>query len=260
MNEKEFAELAAGYALHALSDEDERAFLGALTEHPEWEHHLLGDQAVVAALAEQTAEVSPPEGARAGLMALIMTAPQHAPPADDRRETRARAGADAPVAPSRGRTRSRGLGRRAWFALAASVALLVGVGAGATIVAQQLDRPAAVVALDRIEAAPDAQSATTTLPSGGEATVHWSQSVGDVVLVSEGLPPIEPDQSYELWFVRGEEPIPAGVFAAGEGGTATAVFTAEMAPGDVVAVTVEPQGGSPTGLPSGPPILVIPTA
>jgi anti-sigma-K factor RskA len=33
-----------------------------------------------------------------------------------------------------------------------------------------------------------------------------------------------------------------------------------MEPGDVIAVTVEPQGGSPTGEPSSDPIVEIPTA
>jgi anti-sigma-K factor RskA len=33
-----------------------------------------------------------------------------------------------------------------------------------------------------------------------------------------------------------------------------------MSPGDIIAVTVEPAGGSPTGEPSGDPILAIPTA
>jgi anti-sigma-K factor RskA len=33
-----------------------------------------------------------------------------------------------------------------------------------------------------------------------------------------------------------------------------------MEPGDVIAVTVEPQGGSPTGEPTSEPIVAIPTA
>jgi anti-sigma-K factor RskA len=34
----------------------------------------------------------------------------------------------------------------------------------------------------------------------------------------------------------------------------------EVEPGDVIAMTIEPQGGSPTGEPSSEPIVVIPTA
>ena len=43
MNEQEFAELAAGHALHALSPEDAEAFGSARRLHPEWEHHVEAD-------------------------------------------------------------------------------------------------------------------------------------------------------------------------------------------------------------------------
>jgi anti-sigma-K factor RskA len=252
MTEDEFAELAAGYALHALGPEDERAFVDALAQHPEWRHHLDADRVTVSALAEGVPEVAPPAALRAGLLDSILTTPQ--------KRVDAEPAAAGPTPAAHAQKRRAGWGARAWFALAASIALLLGVGAGATIVAQQLNRPAAVVALDRIEAAPDAQSASTTLPDGGEATVHWSESLGETVFVSAGLPPIEADQSYELWFVRGEEPIAAGVFTADDSGTATALLAGQMAPGDTIAVTVEPAGGSPTGQPTSTPIVAIPTA
>ncbi|PZU37460.1 MAG: anti-sigma factor [Microbacterium sp.] len=254
MTEHDFAELAAGHALHALDPDDERAFVAALAQHPEWRHHLDADRVTVSALADGVPEVAPPAALRAGLLDSILTTPQKRVDA----EPAAAAAASVPV--TQAPTRRAGWGARAWFALAASIALLLGVGAGATIVAQQLNRPAAVVALDRIEAAPDAQSASTTLADGGEATVHWSESLGETVFVSAGLPPIEADQSYELWFVRGEEPIAAGVFTADDSGTATALLAGQMAPGDTIAVTVEPAGGSPTGQPTSTPIVAIPTA
>ncbi|MFI8593903.1 anti-sigma factor domain-containing protein [Microbacterium sp. NPDC078428] len=271
MNEQHFAELAAGHALHALSPDDEREFTLALAAHPEWEHHVRADAEALARLADLSDPIDPPARVRHDVLARIGAMPQFA--AEPRAE--AATEEDVPVvappvlsdvtatevpagvgtAPTR-----RGLGRRGWFALAASLALLLGIGGAAAIVTQQFARPAAVVALEQIEQAEDAQSASTTLPDGGEATVHWSSSVGEAVLVSEGLPPIEADQSYELWFVRGTDPIAAGVFEADHSGNATALLAGEMSPGDVIAVTVEPLGGSPTGEPSSDPILAIPTA
>ncbi|WOQ69104.1 anti-sigma factor [Microbacterium limosum] len=271
MNEQHFAELAAGHALHALSPDDEREFALALAAHPEWEHHVRADAEALARLADLSEPIDPPARVRHDVLARIGAMPQFA--AEPRAE--AATEEDVPVvappvlsdvtatevpagvgtAPTR-----RGLGRRGWFALAASLALLLGIGGAAAIVTQQFARPAAVVALEQIERAEDAQSASTTLPDGGEATVHWSSSVGEAVLVSEGLPPIEADQSYELWFVRGTDPIAAGVFEADHSGNATALLAGEMSPGDVIAVTVEPLGGSPTGEPSSDPILAIPTA
>ena len=42
----------------------------------------------------------------------------------------------------------------------------------------------------------------STLTDGGEVTAHWSESLGKAVLVSDGLPTIADDESFELWFVR----------------------------------------------------------
>jgi anti-sigma-K factor RskA len=54
-------------------------------------------------------------------------------------------------------------------------------------------------------------------------------------------------------------PVAAGVFEPAEG-PSTVVLDGEMQAGDTIAVTVEPQGGSPSGEPSSEPIVTIPTA
>ena len=79
------------------------------------------------------------------------------------------------------------------------------------------------------------------------------------MLVTEGIDDLPDDESYELWFVRGDQPISAGVFET-SGGNATALLDQPMQGGDVIAVTVEPLGGSPTGTPSSDPVIVIATA
>lgn len=145
------------------------------------------------------------------------------------------------------------------FALAASVALVVGIGVGVSVLGSQLNRPASVIALEQIEAAGDAQQATVELEDGAQATAHWSASVGDVVLVTEGLASLDEDSAYELWFVREDGAVAAGVFDT-DAGTATALLEGTMREGDVIAVTVEQAGGSPTGEPTTDPIIVIPTA
>ncbi|MCR2762585.1 anti-sigma factor [Microbacterium sp. zg.B48] len=264
MNEQDFAELAAGYVLHALSPEDTDAFRAARRQHPEWEHYVTADAATAALLAEAVVEVQPPQGVRAALLVQIAGSGRPVEVAPLSPDT----AADSPLPPAEPprRTSSGGTGApapggwrpRAWFTLAASLVLLVGVGWGAVFVGQQLNPPASVVALNEIEAAPDAQAETVTLPEGGEATAHWAESVGKVVLVTDGLPEIAEDKSYELWFVRDGEPISAGVFAADDG-SATALLSGAMEPGDVIAVTVEVAGGSPTGLPTTDPIVAIPT-
>jgi anti-sigma-K factor RskA len=254
MNENTFAELAAGYALNALSPSDRRAFETALAEHPEWETHVRTEADTVLLLADSIAPVSPPAAVRDVLLARIKDTPQTPDAASQ--EDFAAAG-PAPVVPTTASAKKGNL-RRRWFTLAASIVAVLALGFGAVTIGQQLTRPAAVVALEQIESASDAQSATVELSDGGEATAHWSPSLGEVVFVSEGLPSLASDQTFELWFVRDEGPISAGTFAADDG-TATALLAGEYEPGDVIAVTVEPSGGSPSGEPTSDPILAIAT-
>ncbi|OZB86237.1 MAG: hypothetical protein B7X41_13445 [Microbacterium sp. 14-71-5] len=262
MNETEFAELAAGHSLGALSAGDEQRFLAALAEHPEWTVIAEDDAGTAALLAEGAPVVAPPSGIRDALLAriamtaqeqdtvepVVPTRPEEAPPAPV--VTGSGAGDDAP---------SIRRPRRLLFGLAAGLVLLVGLGVGASVVIPQLLRPAAVVALDRIENAPDAAQKTVQLPEGGKATAHWSASMGAAVLVADGLGRLDAAKTYELWFVRGSTPVSAGVFEAAQG-TTTAQLKGAMHAGDAIAVTVEPAGGSPTGKPTSEPIVVIPTS
>lgn len=276
MDEKDFAELAAGHALHALSPEDRRAFEDARVAHPEWEHWVEADAEAAAALAEGIPTAAPPLTLRSTLLARIATMPQvpdvpasdaaaaapvsAASPADarDREE-------DAPVVdPSPTTSTIQAISRRNWtrglLTLAASLVVLVTLGFGAVTLNEYVNRPPEVVALQEIEAAPDAQSATYDLADGGIATAHWSESVGKAVLVSDDLPEIADDESFQMWFVReGGEAVSAGVFEA-QAGTSTEILQGALEPGDTIAVTVEPEGGSPNGQPSTEPIIAIPTA
>ena len=90
--------------------------------------------------------------------------------------------------------------------------------------------------------------------------IAFLQDVPPAVVVTDGLSALPTDKSFELWFVRGDAPISAGTFEVGADGRATALLQGDMQAGDVIAVTVEPAGGSPNGLPSTDPIVVIPTA
>lgn len=289
MDEHEFAELAAGYALNALSPDDLRTFESARRQHPEWEHIIEADAATVAALADGVSDALPPLTLRSTLMSRVATMPQlpataaadaalaepvgadsvaPEPTAPDSVDA-ARDEASAPprdpfVEPHPTTTTIQAISRRNWtrglLTLAASMVILVVLGFGAVTVNQYVNRPPAVVALQEIESAPDAQAATAELADGGVATAHWSESVGKAVLVSDGLPELTDEQDFELWFVRDGQAVSAGVFEPSADGDTTALLTGTMEPGDTIAVTVEPQGGSPDGTPSSDPIVAIATA
>ncbi|MBP2436554.1 anti-sigma factor [Microbacterium amylolyticum] len=248
MNAEELAQLLAGRALHALSPEDERRLDAALAADPELHEKLARDEETAAALAAAAPEVAPPAHIRDALLAQIAATSNSSSASDDDAVPQ---NGQAPTKPAR---RS---ARRAWFTLAASVAV-VGVAWGGTVlVSQVFERPAAVIALDRITDAADTRTAHGELPQGGTVQMHWSHSVGEVVVLSEDVPPLDEGQQYELWLVRGETPIPAGVF---DGGTSEPILLAgELEPGDIVAITIEQAGGSPTGLPTTDPIAAMPT-
>ncbi|MEI4470130.1 anti-sigma factor [Frigidibacter sp. MR17.24] len=74
------------------------------------------------------------------------------------------------------------------------------------------------------------------------------------VLVADGSlifrtssPPAPGRGAYQLWVIRAGQPRSLGLLGAAE-----TVVSASLAPGDVLAVSLEPAGGSPTGLPTGP--------
>lgn len=275
MNEKDFAELAAGAALDALSPDDAQRYHAALAAHPEWQRIVDADADSAGLLSSGVAPVMPSPGIREALLARIAVTPQTGDVVltDTTHDVRPAETADAPEeAPdaASGATSSTALDGgsaskapahrlRFLFALAACLALLVGVGAGAVAINTYINRPASVVALEDIQSADDAQQASVSLESGGTATAHWSASLGKSVLVTDGIPTLAEGETYELWYVRGDTPVSAGVFAADDG-EATAVLAGEMHAGDVIAVTVEQDGGSPSGLPTSDPVVVIPTA
>jgi anti-sigma-K factor RskA len=268
VNERDFADLAAGHALNALSEADERAYQEALAGNPHWSSHVRDAIDAVAAISETVAPVEPPASIRASLLARITDLPQTASTEPERDpgdvEDYAAAG-PAPVdreieADAEGTPAASAWGLRRWFTLAASIVAVLVLGFGAVAISQQLTRPAAVVALEQITTAPDAQSATATMPDGAVVTAHWSASTGQSVLVTEGMPSLPDDQTYELWFVRDDTPIAAGIFETDAEGQATAVLEGEFHSGDVIAVTVEPAGGSPDGTPSSAPVVTVATA
>lgn len=280
MTEKDLDELLAGRALHALSPEDAARLEQALAADPALRARAQRDEETAALLADATPEVAPPAAIRDQLLARIAGA---AAPADVARDE----SADAPAQPAGSRAgepvepapsapaepaasepaASRAVepaasalarpGRRRWFALAASVAVVAAVGLSALTIGRLLDRPDAVVALEQIAQAEDGQVLEGELPGGGAIEMHWSHSVGEVVVLADEAPALDEGRQYELWLVRGEEPIPAGVFDGGV--DEPLLLDGELAPGDVVAVTIEQEGGSPTGVPTTEPIAVMPT-
>ncbi|BDZ42541.1 hypothetical protein GCM10025865_18400 [Paraoerskovia sediminicola] len=146
--------------------------------------------------------------------------------------------------------------KRSWrlAAVAAVAVVAVGVPTGIAVDSRQtqvrLEAQATRVA-DML-ADPDARLVTSTVAGGGEASALVSG--GDVLFTASGLPEAADDEDYQLWIVA-----EAGITSAGLLDTSDAVSQAlvEGADGEVVAMTLEPEGGSDQ--PTSDPIVALET-
>ncbi len=80
MNERDFADLAVGHAMNALSEADERAYQEALAGNPHWDHHVRDASDIVTAISASVEPVEPPPSVREALFARISDLPQDPAP------------------------------------------------------------------------------------------------------------------------------------------------------------------------------------
>lgn len=227
-----FEDLAAAYALGALSDEERREFEANLATHPELQAEVeeLGEAARLLALAPQEYEPSP----------------------DLRRDLLERVGGGAGTAfESRRRTRTL-LGPAGLGAAAAILAVLVGLVVWNLSLQDSNEELRAEVRGLRGESevlrASMEERRTYELRGAGVASETRGQVIttgeGPAVLVAQDLPPAPEGQVYEAWVLHDGVPQPAGLFEP-SGNNAAAIIGASLEGADAVAVTLEPVGGSP---------------
>ena len=252
----EFKELAALLALGSLEGAERDAA----------EAHLLepAHQGCFEALRE----------ASAGMEALARSLPARRPGASLFR------GIEARISPPPAIRRREGA---AWAAAAAAVLLLVGGGARerrrqteavAGLEREKQEKLRCMSELSSLRGEAEAQrsaiallqSPTATLVSmtpqaagaGLGARVLVDLVAGKGVVLSSALLP-RTGKDFQLWIIRGKgNPIPAGLLRAGRSGAVLAPIDPLLLAGgaDALAISIEPQGGSPTGLPTGDVVLV----
>nr|WP_193570902.1 anti-sigma factor [Diaminobutyricibacter tongyongensis] len=215
---------------------------------------------VATELALAVEPVEPPTSLKAGIMAQLGSTRQVT--ADANREAEAEA-PDAQQAPdavgsAQTRARSRWFTRPVAIVLAAAAAILLFVGGvfvGSALSGHNSFEAQQAASLAQINAAPDVQHATSAVAGGGKATLVWSGEIGKSALVTTGLPELPSDKTYELWYMRGDQAIPAGTMVPSGSGATWRVLDGTMSAGDAVGVTVEPKGGSEK--PTTQPIVAI---
>jgi anti-sigma-K factor RskA len=218
-------ELTAGYALDALDAEERRAYEAHLASCQHCQQELASFWETTAALAVAASGPEPSPALRDRILADVRAEPpQNVIPFEPRRRR---------VAPVLG----------AVAAVAAVVALAVGLWA--SDLSSQLDDTRAALERQQLTAQilvnPDSRS--VALQAGNGRLVVDPD--GQAVLVLDGLAPAPEGKTYEMWIVPGGDigsANPAGLFAGGDGAAIERV-EGTVEPGDVVAVTIEAAGG-----------------
>lgn len=218
------------YALDLLSEEEAAEVAASLASDPQAQALVRELRGTLATLSADLDPVTPSDGLRSRLLAAVAAepagvahhAPQKPPP--------------APVQLDAERDRRRGLPQWSAWAVAAALALaLVGSLIWNAQLRQDLD--------ERI--------ATQTYPvagSGPAESVSGSLTElvgrGEMVLVLNDLPALEPGRVYQVWLIAGDQPVPSIIFSTDASGV-TRILVPEAPEGyQVLAITEEPSGGS----------------
>jgi anti-sigma-K factor RskA len=215
-------ELAGAYALHALPPEelaDVEAHLAGCERHPEVAELL----AAASALAVVAPEMEPPPALKDRLMAAVRAEASPSP---------------APSVPQRQRPAADPL---AWLKRAFSAPRL-GYGLAAAMAAILV----AVILSTAGGGDGDGETVVRTFSEGGlSGKVIYIPDEQTAVIEVDGLDPAPEGRTYQVWAITDERPSSLGLMEAPEGGpVAQAMSGITLEDGQVLAVTLEPAGGS----------------
>lgn len=231
ISRERFEDLMDAYALDALS-EDERAEVEAYLEaNPEANAELEELQSVAGLLALYPEDRKPPPKLRERLMRAVEAeaGPVRATLRGDSRE----AGSSSVLERVRGFFSIRNI---SWGLAAAMLVGLVSWNALLRSELSELQSPGS-------QEIQTMQFSGASIPEGASAEV-LAFSGREAVLVAEDLPQLQQGETLQIWVIGEDEvPHPAGLFEPRDGVVSVQV-TRSLEGAKVIAVTVEPDGGS----------------
>jgi anti-sigma-K factor RskA len=232
--------LSGAFAAGAVDDVEQMAFERHLLDCAGCREEVRGLRETLARLADATALEPPPALRRAVLAQIGLTRQVRRP---------APSPVPAPVVSVPHRPRA----RAPWLVAAAFAVLAAGTG---SIVWQQYQDTVQGRQVAAVVNAPDARRTVGAATGGGSVSLVRSGSRAAVL--TAGLPALPHGRTYQLWIVRQKQVTPAGLGPAGSatGGAWNRVLDG-VRPGDVVAISVEPDGGSLR--PSTRPVITLTT-
>jgi anti-sigma-K factor RskA len=262
-NDASIRDLAAAYALGALSPEEMRAFEAYLAGSPDAQREVAEFRETAALLAVAGPEAQPGPELRQRVLERV-------------RATKVAALAPVPVQPARAKTRVPLL---AWAALAATIAIAVGLANRVRVLTTTLAARDSTIAAQRqalaqqgTQLAARESVLASVLEPGVELVqltkqgdpdpriqLYWDRLHNTAVLRASKLRPAPSGRTYQLWFIKDGKPVPSVTFDVAPAGDALVPKVTVPTGGQIsaAAVTEEPTGGSqqPTT-----PILLVGTA
>lgn len=215
--------LATPYALHATTDAERAEIEAQVAAAPPEVAEAFFTQ--VRAVRETMAVISaataiePPPSVRDRLLATVVYEPQPVTQLASKRANR-------------------------WRTTILAAAAVIAIGLGALGVGIAL-RPAPTASTaEQVFAAPDVQTVSGPIPSGGTATLVFSHSKDAGVLVMNNVPPPQPGTVYQMWLVGEGSPKSAGTMDAKSVAPSTTAVLPDLGTSRALAFTVEPGSGS----------------
>jgi anti-sigma-K factor RskA len=224
MNHERFDEVIDAYVLGALPEQERRELEEYLAAHPERQAEIdeLGNVASLLALSPPEQEPSPE--LRRSIMAVVEA---QRPPA---------------------RTRSWLAGVKELLsvrnlALGAAALLVIGLFSWNMLLQGQVkDLQGQVASLQDSQQSRMVALAGTGAAQRAEAEVILLKD-HKAVLMAEDMPRVPENKTYQIWVIEDDVPQPSGLFEA-DGDTVAAVVEKPLDEDDVIAITIEPDGGS----------------
>lgn len=236
MDHARFEELKDAFVLGALPDEERREFEEYLAQHPERQAEIEELSTVAGLLALSPEEHEPPPELRRRIMDAVEAEAAH--PVESRRSWRALIGEF--------------LGSRN-LALGAAALLVVGLFSWSMLLRGEVQD-----LQGRVQSLQNQPQGPQMVELGGAGTEQGARAElvtlegNRAVLVVEDMPPVPEGKTYQIWVIEGDVPKSSGLFKPKQDSVA-AVVEHPVDGGDVIAVTVEPEGGSPK--PTTDPVL-----
>ncbi len=244
MNHEGFEELKEFYALGILDDKQKSEFDDYLRRHPEHRAEVDDLISVGDLLSLAPEELEPPASLRSRIMATVKA---------ESRESAAASRQQSPQSIWEHIGGFAGFGR---IAVGAAAILLIGLLSWNSFVQRGEIQDLRSVAESRQAADRTQDSSIESIRLEGSATGKVNVVKLDdeqAVLVAEGLPPIDEGKTLQIWVIEDDVPKPSGIFDPGNKLRSVAVEHS-VKNADMVAVTVEPAGGSQS--PTTDPMMV----